>query len=226
MNENIYEIKLKEALKENKKNFLNTLNEKETIEKIEKYALENDYSVNYIIQKLHEEPLLIDLFVKNPTKQGIHEKIAYDILSKIDDFKNVDLLPKRGNSSLYITNGIIINGKELTTKEKTKSIDFYFEYKDYSVYATHKYTKESGGSQDNQFNDVKYFLENAIKNTVKNNIFVAIVDGEYYTEKKADNTTKKDELLLKTKNTNCIVTDIYNIKKDLDTYIENIEKNK
>ena len=70
-------------------------------------------------------------------------------------------------------------------KLTSKSLDFYWEVKvDNEVlkfYATHKYTNEGGGAQDHQYNEIISFLNNANQVKKSNISFLAISDGNYYT---------------------------------------------
>lgn len=219
----IYEKFLREQKKKNKEDFIKNIDSKENIKKISKYAKENGYSIEEVKEELKKSSMLVDFFATNPTKQNWYEKIAIQEMKKINGIKNIKQLPKNGKNSKYLVNGQIIEGKmNLMTKEHTKSIDFEFDYYDYKIYATHKYTKESGGSQDNQYKDVINFIENSIKNSIKNIIFVVIVDGKYY-----DNVIgktkigKREELENRVKNTNTIITSIETLKEKLDLYIKN-----
>ena len=59
----------------------------------------------------------------------------------------------------------------------TKSVDFIIE----NTFITQKYTRNQGGAQDNQFQDVINFLNaGSIKNKVG-----ALLDGEYWEEKRS-----------------------------------------
>ncbi|PWV43541.1 hypothetical protein [Candidatus Phytoplasma asteris] len=93
--------------------------------------------------------------------------------------------------SIFIKKQEIVQKKEINQyiSSKGKSIDFSFKYKDLEIifYVFHKYTKESGGSQDNQKNDVKISIEEAKTDTQKYNkniMILFICDGDYYSEYK------------------------------------------
>ena len=73
--------------------------------------------------------------------------------------------------------------KELTQRggnPAAKTIDFQWQTGKYTVYATHKYTKESGGAQDNQYSDLHLFIKEANESHSSDDAFVAIADGPYY----------------------------------------------
>ena len=76
-------------------------------------------------------------------------------------------------------------GKEFSKGNKpSKSIDFQWKTGKTTFYASHKYTKEGGRGQDNQYREVKGLLGNFMKCSVDSCALVVIVDGSYYTSKK------------------------------------------
>lgn len=126
-------------------------------------------------------------FAKDPGKQTFHQHLAAKWLSQLPFVQNFQELPAGGKDALYIHKGIIIRGE--TKKNKTdevipKSIDFSwkYQYKDkvLQFYATHKHTKTSGGSQDNQYRDVQEFHIQAKECKDSNYCLVSITDGPYY----------------------------------------------
>ena len=131
------------------------------------------------------------LFHKDPAKQSIHQELAVDFLKKAfkawPGFCNFELLKSSGPYSLYVSKGVVvgIDGVE-TGIQRCKSIDFKWEFKHRSLkenivfYGSHKYTKEDGGSQDNQRKDLISFIEETAGNKNKNAIFFVIPDGAYY----------------------------------------------
>lgn len=205
----------------NKKNLLKNIKKRKYQEKIKKYAEKFNYEVNYLEQILLEDDFLINSISKDPTKQNFQEKIAKEFLEKnIEGIKNFEILPKNGEKSKYLANGVLLTKEELTTDNHTKSIDFYWEYKDYKFYATHKYTKESGGAQDNQYDDVKKFLSHAKQYTKKGVFFIAICNGNYYKKIiKASGISKLEYLRNSVKDTNCIVCDVYTLKNEIEKII-------
>ena len=94
-------------------------------------------------------------------------------------------MPAGGGDACYVCNdGIVRKGD--VNKGLTKSIDFRWEFDGNTYYAAHKYTKDEGGAQDNQFNDLCNFLINASKSKDENVYFLAIGDGDYYKRKYKD----------------------------------------
>lgn len=108
--------------------------------------------------------------MKDPGRQTIHEQAQYDFLRSHGI--QIQLLPKHGSRSLHIADGVVG-----TTRGSTKSIDAIIEIGGVPHYATMKYTKDSGGAQDNQCADVRAFIDAA---NGCNAQFIALLDGPYY----------------------------------------------
>lgn len=107
--------------------------------------------------------IIASKFCKDPGKQNISEKLAIEVLQ-------VEKLPSFGKNCIRFT-----PTGEITTVNQggnTKSADFMYN----GYYATQKYTKGTGGAQDNQKNDVIDFL---VKGSINHKV-AAIVDGEYW----------------------------------------------
>ena len=69
-----------------------------------------------------------------------------------------------------------------------------FKDKVLSFFATHKYTKDLGGSQDNQYKDVQEFHTEA-KECIDNNYFLlSITDGKYYLSKESGLTQNMSKI--------------------------------
>ncbi|MEI2462228.1 hypothetical protein RRG54_02515 [Mycoplasmopsis felis] len=216
----IYQEKENEIRLKNKKDILLNLSEYE--EKIKKYAKRFNYDFDYLVQMINENEFLLNSIIKEPSKQNFHELVVKDyVLEYIPEFINFIKLPTDSNESLYLSSGNIIKKKDLTTNNHTKSIDFYWEMnvkgKNVKFYASHKYTKESGGAQDNQFKDLQNFLEHAKQYTKKDSIFVGICDGDYYHK---NNQKKLIALKIGVINTNCIVTSLKSLWNDVLEFVQ------
>ena len=74
---------------------------------------------------------------------------------------------------------------------QAKTIDFFWKTGDLIVYASHKYTKSSGGAQDNQYKDLKDFISEANHSNLPKTIFLAIADGSYYSSKDSESGVSK-----------------------------------
>lgn len=165
--------------------------------KIDSYCLKYDYDLDYIYNKSKSDGIFVNQFVEEPGKQNLHEDTAAtwlkDTLFFVDNFKQ---LPKSGPNIIYVIDGKVTNNK---TNDNIKSIDFSWEYNFKSekilFYATHKYTNERGGSQDNQYHDVLEFHKEASKCIDDNVFYFSITDGKYYSYKHPRTSKTKVEYM-------------------------------
>ena len=148
-------------------------------------------------------------------------------ISSLPLIENFEQLPSGGNDALYVVNGKIVNGKDKDDQKTGKSIDFKWEYtfngKTLTFYATHKYTKSAGGSQDNQYKDVQEFHTES-RNCINENILLlSITDGPYYllkeTSVKKQNLTKLDYLSKQYKGFRNLATTTNTLIKDISKFI-------
>jgi len=132
------------------------------------------------------------VFAKDPSKQNIYEKAALNFLRSITILDKVEKLPPNGEQAQYVINSELSSGEPSKSSRKkrgkSKSIDFKFiilpignRTKKITCYAMHKYTEQMGGAQDNQFQDLRLFLENSPID--REECFIAFADGEYYKNK-------------------------------------------
>ncbi|MCR4912844.1 MAG: hypothetical protein K5983_03725 [Lactobacillus sp.] len=157
-------------------------------DKVINYCKTWDVQAEYVRYKLlHDDTFLLQ-FVKAPNKQTKHQHYAANWISKnIPFIEHVDELSAGGKNALYVDNGTVRDGIATSQTLTGKSIDFRWIYrlcnKSLTFYATHKYTKTDGGHQDNQFADVKEFLDEARKSINTNEYFFSITDGQFYQHK-------------------------------------------
>jgi hypothetical protein len=131
---------------------------------IERFSF--DESVEDILTKIKKDKLFAAHFAKDPGRQNLYELTQLEELSKHCEVKK---LSNTGRNALYIN-----DSKISSIKDRTKSLDAIINN---TYYATLKYTKDDGGSQDNQKADIVLTLEEA--KTCKEN-FAVIVDGTYW----------------------------------------------
>ena len=167
--------------------------------KIDAFCEKFNLDVDFVKNKIINDDLFILHFIKDPQKQSFHQGLAFNYLKRITGFYNAVLLPSNGSEALYVSNGNVLSGKNLTTSNIGKSIDFRWDVKDntgktITCYATHKHTKTAGGSQDNQFRDVESFIKQAQYCNSKSIYFFAICDGAYY-KTHYNNSSSKIEYL-------------------------------
>ena len=122
-------------------------------------------------------------FTKEPRRTSLHESLAFQWLKEEELISNLEKLPTGGKMAVYITgDGDVRTGM---SKAPSKSLDFRWQTGSYTIYASHKYTKEGGGNQDSQFKEVRRLLELFQKGSSRDNtMLLVIVDGPYYTNSK------------------------------------------
>ena len=176
----VYDTEIRKARKEN---IEKVFNEKETAEKVHNFAERFSCDEMLVWKRMHDDMAFALTFAKDPAKQSIHQHVAARYIKKFPFVSNFVELPASGKGAKYCINGKIISGSKIKSKD-VKSIDFYWEYiyknKKLCFYATHKHTDDDGGAQDNQYNDVVSFHENAKKCEDKNIVLLSITDGNYY----------------------------------------------
>lgn len=147
----------------------NSLDERWVKIKIDNHVEKFDGLFTYedIIEQVKSNDIVASMFCKDPSKQNISEKMVEKILG-------IQKLPASGVNSIRFTpDGKLAGAKSIGV---SKSADFLFN----GIYFTQKYTAESGGAQDNQYNDVVDFL---VKGSINYKVG-AIVDGEYWDKKR------------------------------------------
>lgn len=164
-------------------------------EKIENYAKSSGLNKRFVRMKALSDAAYCYRFAKPSNKQNIYETLAINYIKRFPIIKKAHKLSPSGSNSKFIYNGKITKYSELPNKEGEKeekdkphkSIDFYWQYtflgRTVEFYATHKYTKEAGGSQDHQKDEAEKFLKNAKMSRDPDLFFFAILDGPYYENK-------------------------------------------
>lgn len=151
---------------------------------IEKHGLNKEFidKVKEIITTNEDKDivyLISSLFYKEPTRQNFSEVMAYKYLvENLKDLKDVEIIKlNSGNKGSLRFNkiGELLEGG-IKKHEDSKSVDFKLIIKDEIYYITQKYTKDFGGHQDNQYNDVVDFLN---KGSINHKV-IALLDGAYW----------------------------------------------
>lgn len=120
-----------------------------------------------IINNINTNDIIAAIFAKDPTKQNISEKLC-------ETYIGIKRASQSGKNCIrFSESGEIVHSKK---DGGSKSVDFILPNE---IYATQKYTGDNtGGAQDNQFDDVVIFLKyGSIYHKV-----AAIVDGWYWEE--------------------------------------------
>lgn len=124
-------------------------------------------------------------FAVSPMRQTLHQHAVCRWLAENVPFLDSAVeLPNHGKGALYVENGHIVPEAGRSPESCEKSIDLQMVYtfagKELKIYATHKYTAQEGGSQDNQYSDVITTLDGACGSTDPDTVIAAILDGPYY----------------------------------------------
>ena len=211
------EIKFLE-IKKNLNYCASNFRDKDFAIKIKKYCQKFGIKEEDIIKRLKAKDLItLSIFAKDPNKQNFYEKTAAKYIKNINGVYHFISLPTTGQNTKFAYKDSIISKSKwdqinVNNIPKPKSIDFQwkFKVKTTQFYAFHKYIKESGGAQDNQFNDIVYAILNAQNKTSKTkHKILFICDGDYFTE------DKLNKLKAMIKNKNHIILSINELKNYL-----------
>ena len=193
-----YEKEIRKQRKKNIKIFIERvkkLDENPDLkEKLVGWCERYDYDFKELLKKLKktDDILVVGQFAKDPGRQNFHEDMAYEYLLKLPVISGQERLSK-GKNAKFVVGGKIKNDKG-TANIKSLDCYFFYEYRDKKLefYTSNKYTKSSGGAQDNQFNDLKEFMNEARNVTDKNIFLLAVADGDYYQSKYGEFSTRID----------------------------------
>lgn len=127
---------------------------------------------------------LASTLAREARRQNIHEKEAAKYVSELDFVANFEKLKASGPNALYLNrDGQLQTGDQLKNVRKpSKSLDFRWITNGLHCLAAQKYTKEGGGNQDSQFNELVQLLQNYAVRTNNGVALFILVDGAYYNE--------------------------------------------
>ena len=148
--------------------------------KIKSFASLSGVSTAVIRAKTKADGLFRWFFVLDPKRQNFYEKYAADYIREMPGVHEFEQLP---NNKLGIVGGMVIPMRESKThggNPESKTIDFTWKHGNLTYYASHKYTKDAGGAQGNQYKDLQDFLVEANKSAAPRSVFLAIADGPFY----------------------------------------------
>lgn len=182
MSKNTYEYYYSKIISSLQRENFASFSLEEAKDKIVSFAFRNNINPLYLFNEIKVNPSLKMFFQKDPKKQNAAEKAFIDFFSNELPEALITSLPNGGKNSLQLASGLIIEASDQVIPG-AKTIDFILEYNNKKYYITHKRTSGSGGAQKNQLLDVYNFLTEAKRNISPDIIFVAILDGDYYTEK-------------------------------------------
>lgn len=196
--------------------------------KITNFAEKNNIDEKVLRAEIESSQILKYFFMKSPEKQTYHQHFAAKKLKESALIEDLKELPAGGENALYLAHGTVIKNKDYKGPKNVKSIDMSWNYKFkdkvLTFYITHKYTKENGGGQDNQYNDVKAYIKEASENIYDDVCFLSITDGIYYQKKDSSIKNKKMKritYLNKLGNANVLATTTNTLEKDIAPVIIN-----
>lgn len=157
------------------------------MKRVRYYSEKYGYEENKVMNKLKEDRMFAAFFAKDPGRQRIHEKVAEKWISLLEkegllsDFKR---LSQSGPEARYVSaDGNIVTISKGDNKP-SKALDFYWKTGKKDCYATHKYTGNPGGAQDNQREDVIQTVKNFTSCRQEHIALFAVLDGSYYSGKR------------------------------------------
>ena len=178
-----YDRAEQELWEKNKSEVKNLLDKQDSglLKKIRTFVNRFGYDEETVCKKIEEDPMFACFFAKDPGKMKVHEKAAETYLGMFPDLiRSFSPLSAVGKKAKYINEtGGIITGKK---PAGIKSLDFTWIAGDTGIvcFAAHKFTRESGGNQDNQFNELIRLLQAFKSCNDKKIALFAICDGPYY----------------------------------------------
>jgi hypothetical protein len=124
-------------------------------------------------------------FAKDPKKQNAAEIAAERFLTENLPGCTVVNLPNGGPNAMQVVGGLIIP-KSDRNYANAKTVDFRITCPagNFTVHATHKRTSGDGGAQKNQAKDVENYLDECQRNVDPQDIFAALLDGDYYNDER------------------------------------------
>ena len=163
--------------------------------KIRSYCDEGGYDIQMVRERIKNDEMFRWFFVKDPIRQNFYENLFLEWFTEIEGVRRPIQL---GGNELRLFEGEILNQNDVRTRNVNppcKSIDFSFEHNGNMFYVYHKYAKEAGGHQDNQYQDLQCFIEEANKVNIPHTFFLAIADGNFWSTRNGRaNMTKMQRL--------------------------------
>ena len=142
-----------------------------------------DFDKTEVCQKIKDDFMFACCFAKDAKKTGFEEKEAEKYLRMFPNLiRFFRVLPKSGKNAKYINQlGNITTGKKPVG---IKSLDFTWMAGNTHIrcFAAHKVTRESGGAQDHQRNELIRLLQTFKRCNDEKTALFAICDGPYYDE--------------------------------------------
>lgn len=158
---------------------------KEQLAKIESHALRFGFDTETVKKAVLENEVAFRAIVgKSPSRMDYWENTLVDYLNSLTCVTKAEKLNKSGPKAVFIDRGELkFGGKH----PHLKSLDLRVEFKNGAVlYVIHKYTKDEGGTQNNQFKDAKDTMREHLGPDGLRRVYLAgILDGNYYVKIRA-----------------------------------------
>ncbi|KLL02476.1 MAG: hypothetical protein MRERC_1c066 [Mycoplasmataceae bacterium RC_NB112A] len=158
--------------------------------KIEKWCRKFGFEFDKFLEKAKCDFYFRTFFAKDPKKQNICEKVLVKYICSLDFVSDFQKLPNGGKNALYIDRVAVRKGSGYPHQKPVKSANFAWNIKNkcgeiIHFYVFHKYIEESGGAQDNQFNEIKKCIEVGRNGSQEvNRRIVFICDDVYFIGRK------------------------------------------
>ncbi len=194
--EDMYQRRFREAYKKNVKDVVQAAKSGDLDKKLETFCSLHGYAKEEIIREIEQNEIVATCFAINPNKQNFYKKEAARFIERLNGVRTFQSPSTRPKT--VIANGEIVvlpDSSNVAIPPQAKTIDFRWEYKGRKFLACHKYTKESGGAQDQQFNEFRRAIGLSNLNLDDGVNFIAIVDGPYFDGRLDHQHTSRKEML-------------------------------
>lgn len=145
-----------------------------------KFSNDFGYTVDEVLANAINDEMFAATLAKSPGRTGIHERIASGWIREIPGIEDFEVLSKSGTNAIKVSSdGFLVSGRQ-TRDMPGKSLDFKWVCGGRTYYAMHKYSKQSGGTQNSQSNEMRDLMIRFQRCTDESIALVVIVDGGYY----------------------------------------------
>lgn len=156
--------------------------------KIKREAKRIQASERAILHLYQKSPTFRKYLAPKASRQSVHETAFFEALVRTFGKDSVVKLPSSGKNALYLEKGKVVSQSKKSPWNLSKSVDFMVEVEGTKFYICHKYTKQEGGSQDNQYADIQSVMLQG-RGCQKGHV-IAVCDGEYYTPERMAHLNK------------------------------------
>lgn len=140
-----------------------------------------EYGIEAMLTDIQKNIFIRSHFRKDPIRQSLHENSQ---IAWLRQHRYADLIKlPAGKGGTYFYEGQLMTAHPRPAAA-SKTLDIWSEAA--GMYGVLKFSTTAGGAQDNQYNDVKHFIREAVRYLTEGGkeTFIMWLDGPYYTEKK------------------------------------------